>query len=80
MSMYIGNTTDIKLADRFSRAVNFFFFDKVTRLAGWQVVFFFKMEIKINMHVGMHTSCILRYRYYSLLCTVDSSFPSFFIL
>lgn len=37
--VYIGNTTDIKLADRFSRAVNFFSFDKVTRLAGWQVVF-----------------------------------------
>lgn len=27
--MYIGNTTDIKLADRFSRAVNFF---SLTRL------------------------------------------------
>lgn len=40
----MGNTTDIKLADRFSRAVNFFFFDKVTRLAGWQVVFFKKKK------------------------------------
>lgn len=40
---YIGNTTDIKLADRFSRAVIFFFFDKVTQLAGWQVVFFFEI-------------------------------------
>lgn len=38
---YMGNTTDTKLADRFSRAVNFSFHDKVTRLAGWQVVFFF---------------------------------------
>lgn len=38
----MGNTTDIKLADRFSRAVNSFFFDKVTQLAGWQVVFFAK--------------------------------------
>lgn len=47
MYVSIGNTTDIKLADRFSRAVNFFFFDKVTRLAGWQVVFF-KIEIKIK--------------------------------
>lgn len=33
--VYIGNTTDIKLADRFSRTVNFSFHDKVTRLAGW---------------------------------------------
>lgn len=49
MYVSIGNTTDIKLADRFSRAVNFSFFDKVTRLAGWQVVFFFvKIKIKIK--------------------------------
>lgn len=33
--IYMGNTTDIKLADRFSRGCQFFFFDKVTRLAGW---------------------------------------------
>lgn len=49
ISMYvyvsIGNTTDIKLADRFSRAVDFFF-DKVTQLAGWQVVFFFYQNWK----------------------------------
>lgn len=44
--MYMGNTTDIKLADRFSRAVNFFFFDKVTQLAGWQVVFVFFFQNK----------------------------------
>lgn len=75
------DTADIKLADRFSRAVNFSFHDKVTRLAGWQVVFFFRIRIKINMHAGVHTLCILRYhRYHSLLCIVDSSFPSFFIL
>lgn len=41
MCLYLGNTTDIKLADRFSRAVNFFFFDKVTRLAGCFFFFFF---------------------------------------
>lgn len=70
----LGNTTDIKLADRFSRAVNFFFLDKVTRLAGWQVVFFF-VKIKINMHAGVHTTlCILRYRYHSLLCKLFFSF------
>lgn len=39
MYIPVGNTTDIKLADRFSRAVDFSFHDKVTRLAGWQVVF-----------------------------------------
>lgn len=75
----MGNTTDIKLADRFSRAVNFSFFDKVTRLAGWQVVFF-KIKIKIKYarrcaYYLMHT-CI-RYRYHSLLCTVDYSFLHF---
>lgn len=76
----IGNTTDIKLADFFSRAVNFFL-DKVTRLAGWQVVLFFffsKIKIKINMHAGVHTTlCILRYlhhRYHSLLCRLFFSF------
>lgn len=78
------NTTDIKLADRFSRAVNFFFFfDKVTRLAGWQVVFFFKKNKDKNKYARrcaylMHK--VLRYRYHSLLCIVDSSSSSFFIL
>lgn len=57
MCLYLGNTTAIKLADRFSRAVNFLLTGKVTRLAGWQVVFF-KIKIKINMHAG-------RYAYYA---------------
>lgn len=71
MCRYIGNTTDIKLADRFSRAVNFSFFDKVTRLAGWQVVFFFlKIKIKINMHAGV--------AYYLMHTKVSVSLPSLY--
>lgn len=76
VSMYIGNTTDIKLAGRFSRAVNFFSLTRLhDLLVGRLFFFFFKIKIKINMHAGVHTTlCILRYRYHSVLCTVDSSF------
>lgn len=60
MYVSIGNTTDIKLADRFSRAVNFSFFDKVTRLAGWQVVFFFFFQSKDKNKICTQV-CILPY-------------------
>lgn len=80
--MYIGNTTDIKLADRFSRAVNFFSLTRLHNLLVGRLVFFFsEIKIEINMHAGVHTDgCILRYRYHSLLCIVDSSSLLFFIL
>lgn len=79
----IGNTTDIKLADRFSRAVIFFSLTRLHDLLVGRLFFFFQNKDKNKYarrcaYYLMHTK--VRYRYHSLLCIVDSSFPSFFIL
>lgn len=76
--MYIGNTTDIKLADWFSRAVDFSF-DKVTRLAGWQVVF-----LKIKIEIKYARRCVYMHNSYRILQTeklqLTSNPPRFLLL
>lgn len=80
MYMSIGNTTDIKLADRFSRAVNFFSLTRLHDLLVGRLFCFFRNKDK-NKYARRYAYLmhkVLRYRYHSLLCIVDSSFPFIF--